>query len=172
MPSDLANPAVNPQRRLIGVGGWLTFFCLSLTIVSPIFHLNIAAKAFKSLLYPGHVAQSTLIRLAAVFVIYVGLAIFSCICGYLLWSENPRGPTVTKAYLVIGAAIVITLDSVLTLAGLQIDLFRVVMGRLVYAVCWYAYLSTSERVRLTYTVAQPSSPGVSPSSPEAASPLR
>jgi Protein of unknown function (DUF2569) len=157
MQGELSNPAANPQPKLYGVGGWLAFFCVSLTIFAPIVHLKIAAKAFKNLMYPGHLAQSTLLRLDAVFVIYAGLAIFSCVCGYMLWSENPRGPGVTKAYLVIAAAVVIVLYSVLALAGMKIDLFTIVLGRLVYTVCWYAYLSTSVRVRLTYGVAQPTS---------------
>ena len=151
MQPTLQTPAAGSPHGLHGVGGWLTFFCVSLTIFAPIVHLNIAAKAFKSLLSPTQLANGTLLRLDAVFVIYVGLAMFSCVCGYLLWSENPRGPGVTKAYLVIAAVLVITLYSVLVLAGMKIDLFSIVLRRLVYTVCWYAYLSTSERVRLTYS---------------------
>jgi hypothetical protein len=151
MQSALQTPASGSPNQLRGVGGWLTFFCVSLTIFAPIMHLNVAAKAFKSLLSPGQLPHSTLLRLDVVFVTYAGLATFSCVCGYLLWSENPRGPVVTKAYLVIAALLVITLYSVLVLTGMKIDLFSIVLGRLVYTVCWYAYLSTSERVRLTYT---------------------
>ena len=151
MQSALQTPAADSPHRLHGMGGWLTFFCVSLTIFAPIVHLNIAVKAFKSLLSSDHLAGSALLRLDAVFVIYTGLAMFSCVCGYLLWSENPRGPGVTKAYLVIAALVVITLYSVLMLTGMKIDLFSIVLGRLVYTVCWYAYLSMSERVRLTYS---------------------
>ena len=166
----VSHPDLSSAKRLYGVGGWLAFLCVSLTIFAPIFHLSVAAKAFKNLVRPTPLAQSALLRLDAVFVIYAGLAIFSCICGYLLWSENPRGPRVTKSYLVIAAALVITLHSVLALAGMHIDLFRIVLGRLVYTVCWYAYLSTSVRVRQTYAPLQSASPVVSPSSPAAASP--
>ena len=155
-------PDVSSAKRLYGVGGWLAFLCISLTIFAPIFHLSVAAKAFKNLVRPTPVAQSALLRLDAVFVIYAGLAIFSCMCGYLLWSENPRGPRVTKSYLVIAAALVITLHSVLAVAGMHIDLFKIVLGRLVYTVCWYAYLSTSVRVRQTYAPLQSASPIVSP----------
>jgi hypothetical protein len=146
------------------------FLCFSLTIVAPLFYLQIAAKAFKNLIYSQSLAQSDLLRFDAVAVIYSGLAIFSCVCGYMLWSENPRGPRLTKAYLVIATALVITLHSVLTLAGIHIDLFKVVLGRLVYGVCWYAYLSTSVRVRQTYGPPPSASPIVSPSSPEVGSP--
>jgi len=99
----------NRQAKLVGVGGWLTFFCLSLTIVTPILHLNIAAKAFKNLMDPNPLTQGSLIRFSVVFVVYTALALFSCLCGYLLWTENPRGPRVTKAYLVIGRFVVFVL---------------------------------------------------------------
>ena len=111
------------MNRLHGVGGWLVFLCLSLTIVAPLFNLQIASKAFKNLIYSPSLAQSDLLRFDAVGVIYSGLAIFSCICGYMLWSENPRGPRVTKIYLIIATALVIALHSVLTLAGMHIHIF-------------------------------------------------
>jgi hypothetical protein len=123
----------------------------------------------RNLLHPWHLPQTTVLRLSVVFVTYAGLALFSAYCGYLLWSENPRGPRVTKAYLVIAAVIVIMLYSMLAMSGMEIDLFKIVTGRLVYTVCWYAYLVNSVRVKLTYET-HPVTSAVSPSSPGVVSP--
>src|SRR6266480_2247717 len=123
MNSPVPDQSVKPPNRLYGVGGWLIVLCLSLTIIAPIFQLKVAATALQNLLSPKHLSQSTLLRLDAVVVIYAGMAVFSCICGYRLWTEDPGAPALTKAYLVIATVVVISLDSVLTLAGMRMDLF-------------------------------------------------
>ncbi|MBI3475772.1 MAG: DUF2569 family protein [Acidobacteria bacterium] len=166
----LPNSVDHPTRQLRGVGGWLAFFCVSLTIFAPITQLRLAWIPLKSLLSPGLLAQATLFRLIVMFVIYSGLALFSAVCGIRLWSENPRGPTVTKAYLVISPVLVIAFYCIVSMIGIHVDLYQVILGRLGPAVCWYAYLSTSERVRQTYEPFEPPSPVASPAFPEVASP--
>ena len=138
-------------------------------VIAPLTHLSVAVIAIKNLLHHPYLPQTAVLRLSIVFVIYAGLALFSAYCGYLLWSENPRGPRVTKAYLVIAAVIVIVLYSVLAISGMEVDFFKIVLRRLAYTVCWYAYLATSVRVKLTYET-HPITSGASPSSQATASP--
>jgi hypothetical protein len=101
---------------------------------------------------PGHVAASiqTFLRIGTVGTIYGGLAIFSCIAGVMLWMENPRGVSVAKAYFLVAAVLPILLYSALRFAGMEVDLLRIVLGRLASSAMWYAYLSSSRGVKLTY----------------------
>jgi uncharacterized membrane protein len=170
MPSELPHSFASAQRKRNGVGGWLLLLYISLTFVAPIWQARIAVTAFRNLMFPGHLAQSTIFRLASGGVIYAGLAILSCVCGVMLWSENPRGVTAAKAYVVLGAATVITLYSILKLAGMQVDLIRIIFGRVGYAAIWYSYLVKLVRVQQTYSPVQNVIPGFFPSSPGVASP--
>lgn len=134
---------------LCGVGGWLLFLCISLTFIAPIGQALVAARALRNLAI-ARVPIQTLLRLGSVGGIYAGLAIFSCIAGAMLWMEKPEAVKVAKAYLLIAALLPISLFLMLDLAGLQVDLVKIIFRRLVYSVTWYCYLTTSHRVKLTY----------------------
>jgi hypothetical protein len=141
--------AQSTYHELRGVGGWLLFLCISLTLLAPVTQAFVAGKALRNLA-TLRVPIQTLLRLGSVGAIYAGLAIFSCIAGVMLWMENPKGVQVAKAYLVVGAVLPICLFILLRLAGMHVDLLRIIFGRLVYSVVWYSYLTASLRVKLTY----------------------
>ena len=138
-----------PADELFGVGGWLLIFCISLTFVVPIRQALIGAKALRNLA-TARVPILTLLRLGSVGAIYTGLAIFSCIAGVMLWMERPRSVNVAKAYLVVGAVLPISLYLLLHLAGMHVDLFGIIFGRLLYSSVWYSYLTAPRRVKVTY----------------------
>ncbi|HZQ68951.1 MAG TPA: DUF2569 family protein [Terriglobales bacterium] len=145
-PTYLYQSVVGPR----GVGGWLLFFCISLLLVGPVQQGRIAILAFKNLAISRYTHFPTLIRLASVGVIYSGLSIFSVIAGLRLWCEDVRGPSLAKSYLLVSTVIAIALNSILAIAGVHIDVFRIVLGRLAYGVVWYSYLQTSTRVKATF----------------------
>ncbi|HWZ46357.1 MAG TPA: DUF2569 family protein, partial [Candidatus Saccharimonadales bacterium] len=134
---------------LRGVGGWLLFLCIGLIFFAPVSQAMIAAKAFRNLA-TLRLSIQTFLRIGTVGTIYAGLAVFSCIAGVMLWMENPRGVSVAKAYFIVAAVLPILLYSALRLAGMEVDLVRIVLGRLAASSIWYAYLSSSRRVKLTY----------------------
>ncbi len=139
-----------PAKPPCGVVGWLLFLCLSLTLLVPVVQGRIAWTALRNLATTSLTTHGTMLRLASVGAIYAGLTIFSFCAGLLLWLEEPRGVSVAKAYLWVSPTLVIPLPIILALAGVRVDLARVVVWRLTYSVVWYAYLSTSKRVRETY----------------------
>lgn len=148
------SPSINvmlpqPADELYGVGGWLLILCISLTIVVPLTQALIAAKALRNLA-TARVPIQTVLRLGSVGAIYSGLAIFSCIGGVMLWRKRPKGVSVTKGYLLVSAVLPISLFLLLHLAGMHVDLFRVIFRRSVYSVVWYSYLIASRRVKVTY----------------------
>jgi Protein of unknown function (DUF2569) len=143
-------PLMSSAKPAGGVMGWLLLLCLSLTIFAPFVQGRIAWTALRNLATTSLTNNGTIVRLSTVGAIYAGLSIFSFCAGLLLWLEEPRGVSVAKAYMWIAPTLVIPLYTILALAGLRVDLLRVVVGRLAYSVVWYAYLSTSRRVRETY----------------------
>lgn len=145
------------DEELRGVGGWLLFFCISLTIISPIMHVIIAAQALNNLAR-ARVPIETLLRLGLVGAIYSGLAVFSCFAGVMLWMEKPRAVSVAKAYLLVGAVLPIFLFLALHLAGIQVHLSRVIFRRIVSSAVWYSYLEASRRVKITYGLPSHRSP--------------
>jgi len=68
--------------------------------------------------------------------IYAGLTIFSFCADLLFCLEEPRGVSVAKAYLWVSPTLVIPLHIILALAGVRVDLARVVVWRLTYSVVW------------------------------------
>jgi hypothetical protein len=139
-----------PAKPPRGVVGWLLFLCLSLTLFVPFVQGRIAWTALRNLATTSLTTNGTMLRLASVGAIYAGLTIFSFCAGLLLWLEEPRAVSVAKAYLWVSPTLVIPLHIILALAAVRVDLARVVVWQLTYSVVWYAYLSTSKRVRETY----------------------
>lgn len=154
--------------RLRGVGGWLIILILGLTFVSPYWQFRIGVHAFETLLSPKPLTQAFIFRLSIMLAIYGGLAVFSFICGTLLWRSNRRAPTVTKAYFIVSVSLVVVLYVTYRLVGLEFDLFRTLFPRVIYVCGWYAYLEFSKRVRLTYAREDDVTPVPSPSSPATA----
>jgi hypothetical protein len=141
-----------PPRVPKGVTGWLLLLCLSLTISGPLFHARIGWTALKNLSEHPNLSFATMMRLAVVGSIYLGLTIFSIWAGVWLWLEDSRAVSFTKAYLVSSAAVVIVLYMVLAFKGINVNLPRVIFPRVLYSVVWYSYLSLSNRVRATFGV--------------------
>jgi hypothetical protein len=143
--------AAGYEHQARGVGGWLAFFCLTLTLFGPVTNLRIATKALINLaVHP--ISLPTEFRLASVAVVYAGLSIFSVLAGYRLWREEPDAPQFTKNYLIISTACVVALHVILYSVGIHVDLLTIVIGRLSYCAIWYSYLQVSRRVQATYAV--------------------
>ncbi len=138
-------------RELQGVGGWLLFLCLSLTLFVPYQNLRIASKALTNLArHP--IGLPTELRLASVAVVYAGLSMYSVLAGYRLWREDRKAPEFAKNYLIISTGCVISLHATLYSLGIHVGLLQVMVARLVYFAIWYSYLRRSRRVRATYTL--------------------
>jgi hypothetical protein len=68
-----------------------------------------------------------------------------------MWMEKRKGLNVAKAYLLVGAVLPISLFLLLHLAGMHVNLFRIIFQRLVCSVTWYSYLIGSRRVKHTFS---------------------
>src|SRR5580704_15804146 len=90
-----------------GLGGWLLFLCVSLTLVGPLLTLGYLVWLIYLNTYyvvPEWVPiEILLLPLLAVFSVYAGVA---------LWTLRPRGVRIVKIYLVVAFSISVLLKAV------------------------------------------------------------
>jgi len=151
-------PAAVTGPALRGVGWWLLFLCISLTILNPLmtaFNLisAIAQTARYFRMFPG-----LLILSIADVGVSCAIAAFSIYAGVVLWRVGPNAVKVAKTYLIVAAVYAVVAPFSALLAGLPaasngaiISAAIVAVGRgLIYVAIWYAYLMRSKRVQATY----------------------
>jgi hypothetical protein len=128
----------NEYPNLSGVGGWLLWFCIVTTVISP-----------------AIVLVSTLSHTSGYSLIDMCLAAFSVFTGVSLWKTKPRALRLTKILLIVqfclGALLVVgelisstdnsSASSVADPSGLRM---------LVGAFIWFLYFMKSKRVRAVY----------------------
>ncbi len=149
-----------PTKGPRGVGGWLLFFCVSLTILTPLwglFEINEnwmrAQPAFTR--FPAA-------KTAVIFENWgsVGILLYGFVVGCLIWNGVPYGKRIAQQFLVIRLVAFIILET-FTL-GLMSDLPRAAIDAgiaaaipefsktLIFCLIWWFYFKRSVRVKNTY----------------------
>jgi len=126
-----------------GVGGWLLFFCIGLTIFAPLTILMQAAAGS---------------RFSTAYMFYDVRVLYGMVVGATLWLKQPISLMLLRVYFIIaGAAAGLGALSVVAAAiGTHASLFLLVprfTGAFVpvgITVLWFAYFRKSARVRNTY----------------------
>lgn len=124
---------------LNGVGGWLLFFCIITTIITPLGNLP------------------NLARLAAIHnpwaFYYLAIVIFSVVVGVSVWRVSQDAIPLLRAYFasfVIWEALRIS-TVVIVMHNSSFDLSMMYRIRtLIWAIVWGAYFHRSQRVRATF----------------------
>jgi len=139
-----------------GVKGWLLFFCIGLTILSPLSTVAGLARGFSvaSRVADRLPAFMTAMAIESVLaVLTMALGIFA---GVSLWTVKPNAVRVAKLYLIV-VPVYAVLDVALSLAILRskaidtlIESTISVLGSIFYSVLWLSYLKESKRVKATY----------------------
>lgn len=166
LPSIAVSPA--PKAGPRGVGGWLLFYCVALTILGPIFSLSRIVKNWEDSIPAFDVYPS--IR-SAVIVENSGmlaLVIYGFITGCQIWSGSMKGHIYARRYLRVRLLgfIAIELLSLVIMSDLPIDLLQKGMGLMLGAVIgetitftiWTLYFRKSKRVQNTYETRGPNKP--------------
>jgi hypothetical protein len=127
------------RRDLQGVGGWLLFFCVITTILTPLGNL------------------SSLIRLAeaeSLWALYYCILVgFSFLVGMSVWRVSPFAMALVKVYFITLAVWeLLRIPYVfVTSADPSLDLQMTMRIRtLVWVIVWAAYFHKSQRVRATF----------------------
>lgn len=149
------------RSDLVGVGGWLLFLCVSLTILVPLAGLislaaDLAAWPSARVLdiYPGLGAA-----LGLEILVKIGIGVFAFVVGFKLWNVRPGAVALGKNYFIAQLVISIVVPLIeVTALGLPDALVTIMavaggkafVGSLIGFAIWFSYLNTSERVRMTY----------------------
>ena len=155
-PPAIAAQPVGPT----GVGGWLAFFCVALTILSPLFALVSMANNWSQSEPPF--GEFPILKTVLLWENFgsIGLLIYGFIVGCIVWSGNPRGRSIARQFLLIRlfGFIGVELIALLMMSGLPSEVVADGVGGVVVAVftvvfqflIWWFYFKKSKRVRNTY----------------------
>jgi hypothetical protein len=143
---------------LRGVGGWLLFFCISLTMLSPLITLYRLLSAFGPVLRVSGTYPGLLVVTIIDTVLSVGLMAFSIFAGISLWRVAPKAVSIAKAYLISLLVYSVLVIPLVFLAGLPSRANAVMfqegliglLRSFGYVAIWLSYLSKSKRVAATY----------------------
>lgn len=146
------------DAELYGVKGWLLLFCLLLTVIDPVvvlanlFAQTEGARALYDL-------QPEIFKIFVITgVLGIALAVFSMFSGLSLWKIAPNAVRTARRYLIAEAAFSFVPLLLPAFFGVPYNspegvpnlyLFNA-LATTAYASAWYAYLSRSRRVRVTY----------------------
>lgn len=143
-----------------GIGGWLTFFCVSLTILSPLFALASIGKTWTQ-------SEALFVRFPTIKTVLIWenlgsivLVIYGFIVGCIIWSGNPQGRRIARRFLVIRLVgfICVEIVALFMISSLPSEMVAGGVGgvigaifqSVVYFVIWWFYFKQSKRVRNTY----------------------
>jgi biopolymer transport protein ExbD len=150
------------RTRSKKVGGWLLFFCLTLTIFYPLF-------AFWGIILPSIRILESLqndpelyIPILADAISVVALAVLSVCSGIRLWCIRPFSIAAAKTCLICILAyhVILVISAYMgekeSYAAFHTQsVFFLAINGFAYPLIWYVYLLISKRVKETYSIAQP-----------------
>ena len=152
-----------------GVGGWLVFFCVRLTILGPLYSLGQFLMNWEEA-QPAF-AQFPNLKTAAMWenAAPIPLLIYGFIVGCMIWHGNPNGREIAKKFLLIqlfgliGIEFITTFITIVIIGDIPSLAVASVIGRLVGRLVgasfgiflfgflpWWLYFKKSKRVRNTY----------------------
>ena len=146
------------ERALRGVGGWLAFFVITLTVLGPLRSLVELVGLFSMPTPPGLEEGWPRLRALSVGEMLIKVAL----CAYLAWRlvarQTPDTPRIVIAGLWALALVVGPVSLLLVAAFVGLPLGALVAGSALglgqsigYALIWTLYLKKSRRVANTYT---------------------
>lgn len=143
-----------------GVGGWLLFFCVSRTILSPLFLLGWITSSWQDL-------ESAFLKFPCLKTTFIWeysgfsvLGIYGFIAGCVIWGGNRKGRSIAQRLLLVKlfGVIGIELIALLIMCDLPKDVLiggiagavRAILGEAGGFLIWWFYFKKSRRVRNTY----------------------
>jgi len=148
-PPVSTNPVSTPStRKPCGIGGWLAFLCVSLTVISPLVWFGEAVSFFqKDYVVLGFMA--------------LGMGVNSLSTGIYLWRKDPSAIKWVKEYLFVNTVVSVIISFAGTSGSLDDphvlgfaigQAIGVLVAGSIVAAIWWLYLNKSVRVKNTYGV--------------------
>jgi hypothetical protein len=148
---------------LHGVRGWLLFFLISMTVISPLVGLGRTASAITSAesQAPALMTMENWVTYkSATWLLVFGVIIWQWYVAFCLTKhQTPSSVAKTKLFLASAPGLLVLGDMVLATTVMNVSvpnewIAALVKGYLASAV-WYAYFARSRRVKNTYGLALP-----------------
>ena len=144
----------------VGIGGWLLFYCVSLTILSPLF---LAFQIYTSTSTIDSLKGRFPNLVSALYVESCGVGLIGVGCiivGLLLWNQHPSSIRIVKTFLIVRLLLFIATEAITlylmrdldekivtaAIGGMVGACLRAVVG---FAV-WWSYFKRSKRVANTF----------------------
>ena len=147
-----------PEPEYKGVRGWLLFFCLSLTVFSPLMTMGSLGVGYSE--SSKYFDQFPGLRVITVIDMFLSLGVvaFSIYAGAGLWGIRPGAVQMAKRYLLCflgyhGVAAILPFMAGLpsaTADALIMPIAQVTLRGVIYFAVWYSYLNNSKRVKATF----------------------
>jgi hypothetical protein len=148
------------KTALVGVGGWLLWFCIALTIGGPI----LAAFEIENNWSKGQQVfdRFPAVKTAVLFENWstVAIVLYGFIVGCLIWNRAPYGKRIAKQYLLIRLVTFFVVEAVVVpnISGLPDAVANAVIAgaipeflkSVIFTVVWWLYFQRSVRVKNTY----------------------
>ncbi len=150
-----------PKPEVSGVGGWLAFFCVGLTVLAPLSTLPDLLK-WREVASSGALeSYPALGYICAVDVIVTGgLLLYGFAIGCMIWAGNPNGRRLARQFLLVrlfgsvlhaGSIPLMAHDLPPTVRDAFLaELPKTLLGSVIWFVIWWLYFRASKRVRNTY----------------------
>ena len=146
-------------KNLYGVGGWLLFLCIILTIIAPVFTVFGLVSTFAMLdemnVIRNYKEFATISSISGSLIVVFGL-----IAGLFLWNRWSNAVAIAKTYLIFAMAntlVVNILHMVVVkyphrpeFAFVYVGIVIGIIVGLGIQIAWFAYLCKSKRVAVTY----------------------
>lgn len=130
-------PLLPELQKLQGIGGWLLFFCIVVTVVHPLVNLAEAVATPQ----PGVIFLDLLLSAAAVTT------------GVSVWSKRSWAFTMVKTYFIIMIVVSVLIfigAATETNVEARVDSFVTGIRVLIWVAIWWSYFRKSKRVLATF----------------------
>jgi hypothetical protein len=152
--------SISVEKRYRGVGGWLLFFCISLTVLAPLATIASIITVFKDVSALFNQFPGLLVITSVDIFLSMGLMTLSVYAGIGLWRIRPGAVLMAKRYLFCFLGYQAIAAVLPFLAGLPsaaneamyADVGKDMFRSALYFAIWYSYLNKSQRVRATYEI--------------------
>ena len=149
-----SSPTNGANIILPGIHGWLKFFCISLTILTPLLNIGFMLKEWQDLSDFPPLKNAVMLWITC----YSAVTFFSVFAGTKLWTQRPNAVKIAKYYLITQLLAALLLPWIVFTTIAMPDLFLATLndaiktgiGGVIYFVIWYSFLCKSKRVKATF----------------------
>lgn len=147
----------NNQNKLIGIRGWLLFYCLLTMAILPAKSLHDLSKLLITLNKQPYITSEQIALITAVTVLWLFITIFGIFSGIKLIKHKESAVKTAKTFLValLIVSIVISLSPLVFIPNIWAS--TLIKGnaifysqRLIFFLTWIIYFSKSRRVQATF----------------------